>query len=231
MKPLSTIIAELTRSSRRKHLYHVTRIGNLPMLAETNQLSSSLQLAPQLAGIRRSEAVAVRKGDQVVTLNAHLRIPEAMMAEGVTRAEFHAFLDRHVFFWPTWKDAVYMLASYARREPGQRLAVLEMDAASLLLEHAERIKLSRYDSGSAPRYPHRCRYRKSPAMFLPLPLFGEVDRDDQPHRPSHIREVLVADRLEQLSDYLTAVYCEQRDRVPVRWQSLYRPLAALDEDD
>jgi len=231
MKPLSTIIAELTRSSRRKHLYHVTRIDNLPMLAETNQLSSSLQLAPQLAGIPRSEAVVVRKGDQRATLNAHLRIPEQMMASGVTSAEFHAFLDRHVFFWPTWKDCRYMLASYARREPGQQLAVLEMDAASLLLEHAERIKLSRYDSGSAPRYPHRCRYRKSPAMFLPLLLFGEANRDDQPRRASEIREVLVADGLERFSDYLTAVYCEQRDSVPLRWQSLNRSLSALDKDD
>lgn len=227
MNHVTRVIHAMTRSKGRKRLYHMTRAENLPLIEQMNRLLSSQQLAPHLSGMLREQPITTVYEPFTVTLNAHLHIPESMMATGVSRLAFHAFLDRHVFCWPTIRECQYMIASYARREPGQPVCVLELDAAALLQDHAERVKLSRYDSGSAPRYPQRCNYRKSPAMFLKLDELGQRQETWLPSKPSDIREVLIEDSIDQLSKYLFHIYSTNQEAIPACWRPLWRPLSDL----
>jgi hypothetical protein len=164
-------ITAIIKAKRRKSLYHFTRVRNLPVIAHFDALLSSYKINPHFAGERRSEAKEVGYYEYSITINAHLRIPDSMIDTAITQEQFRACLDRHVFFWPTLKDCQKMMDTYTRREPDEGFAILEFDAYSLLLGHYSSVKLSKYDSGSSPRFPTRCFYKKSPDMFLPLIVF------------------------------------------------------------
>lgn len=120
-----------------------------------------------------------------------------------------------------------MLNMYTRREPQEAFAVLAFDAHALLERHYEQAKLSKYDSGSAPRFPNRCAYRKSPDMFLPLRRFGMPGSPVVPATASEIREVLIEGTLHDVSGLLLTIYTETFEAVPARWRSRIRPLAEL----
>lgn len=224
---LADIVANVTRAKGRKTLYHFTRASNLPAIAERDALRSSARLLPAEAGRRREAPTMVRMGAHEVTLNAHLRIPDAMLREGCSQEAFRESLDRHVFFWPTIRDCRVMWEMYGRREQEETFAVLALDAHSLLAAHAAKVKLSKYDSGSAPRFPHRCRYRKSPDLFLTLADFGRVREGPVPLKPSDIREILVEEEVAPLSAFLQAVYVTPATSAPARWLELSRPAEAL----
>lgn len=218
------VITAVTKSKGRKSLYHFTRTGNLPSIASSDNLWSSSQMSPAWIGKRRLQPVKVPAGEYEMTINANLRIAESMIGEGTTLEEFRAYLDRHVFFWPTVRDCRKMMATYARREPGESFAILEFDAVSLLAEHASSVKLSKYDSGSTPRYPGRSSYKKSPDMFLPLGAFPNPATGSTPARASEIREVLIERRVQHVSRHLKAVFAFPVEAVPHVWSGLARPL-------
>ncbi|MFF2480030.1 DUF7002 family protein [Paenibacillus sp. NPDC058071] len=222
-------IAVMTRTAKRGTLYHFTRASNLQAIAFGDELlaSVSLQPQPQTNGERRTSPVRLMHGGHSATLNAHLRIPESVMDDSITQEQFRLFLDSHVFFWPTLRDALVMLDTYRRREPDEAFALLAFDAAPLLTAHAEKVKLCKYDSGSAPRYPKACSYKKSLAIFLPLNQFGKVKESIVPTRTSEIKEVLIERRVSDLTRYLQVVYADTADNVPTRWLSYLQPLSAL----
>lgn len=220
-----SLIDAITKSPLRTSLYHFTRAANLPALAALDALYSSAMLSPAHAdGERRTRAQQVSYAGQSAVLNAHLRIRPEAMAPGTTIEEFRRCLDRHVFLWPTWRDCLAMAAMYSRREPGEPFAVLKLDARQVLAAHFTRIRLSKYDSGSSPRFPHRMLYRKSCAMLLPLAEFMSVTGHAIPAKPSEIKEVLVEGSLAPISRYLEAVYCSQPRLVPELWLPLCEPL-------
>ncbi|WP_442603969.1 DUF7002 family protein [Paenibacillus sp. KN14-4R] len=200
---------------------------NLSAIAHFDALLSSYQIDPHSAGERRAKAKEVIYDTYPFTINAHLKIPDLMIDKAVTQEQFRACLDRHVFFWPTLKDCQKMMETYARREPNEGFAVLEFDAYSLLFAHYSAIKLSKYDSGSSPRFPTLCTYKKSPDMFLPLHLFKSIVNNTVPAKASEVREVLIEDRVNDVSKYLRAVYVNNRRDIPVGWSELARPLADL----
>ncbi|MFC4809468.1 DUF7002 family protein [Paenibacillus sp. GCM10023250] len=207
-------------------MFHFTRADNLPAIAHADALRSSLTITGDDSGIRRPSAVTSHEDGRAVTVNAHLRISPAMMAPGWSVERFRACLDRHVFFWPTRRDCLAMLETYARREPGGRFAVLELDAASLLAANQDAAKLSKYDSGSSPRFPKRCGYLKSPAMLLPLAAFGTPSDAPVPAKPSEVKEVLVEGAVREVSRHLRRLYVKDAADAPDRWAGL---AASLDD--
>ncbi|ETT73318.1 hypothetical protein C173_12100 [Paenibacillus sp. FSL R7-277] len=220
-----SLIDAITKSPLRTSFYHFTRAVNLPAMAAFDTIYSSAVLSPaHAAGERRAVAHRVSYAGQAAILNAHLRITPEAMDPGTTAEEFRRCLDRHVFLWPTWRDCLAMAAMYSRREPGEVFAVLKLDARRVLADHYTRIRLSKYDSGSSPRFPHRMAYRKSCRMLLPLAEFMSASGRDIPVKPSEIKEVLAQDKLAPLSQYLQTVYCSQPQLVPELWQPLCRPL-------
>ncbi|NEW05968.1 hypothetical protein GK047_08100 [Paenibacillus sp. SYP-B3998] len=221
------LITEITKAKGRKSLYHFTRVRNLPSIAHFDALLSSFIMNPQLAGKRRSEAKEVYYDDYCITLNAHLRIADSVIDAAITQEHFRACLDRHVFFWPTLKDCQKMMNTYARREPDEGFAVLAFDAYSLLLEHYSAVKLSKYDSGSSPRFPSRCSYKKSPDIFLPLKSFKSVVNNTVPAKASEIREFLIEERVNNVSKYLQFVYVDNSKVLPESWGGLEKPLTDL----
>ncbi|MBD2868085.1 DUF7002 family protein [Paenibacillus arenilitoris] len=225
------IVAAITKAESRKRLWHFTRASNLPAIAHFDALWPSVKINPTLAAGRRRPGAAQSKHDgYTMTVNAHLRIADGMFDASVKQEQFRAFLDRHVFLWPTLRDCRQMIDSYARREPGERFAVLAFDAPSLLLEHYSAVKLSKYDSGSSPRYPSRCSYRKSLAMFLPLSRFKLDAHNPVPTKASEIKEILVEHKVRGVFGHLLAVYVDRSDELPVRWRRLVRPLADLQKN-
>jgi hypothetical protein len=222
------IVSAVIRPKGRRSLFHFTRAANLPVMAHFDAMMSSFRLNPSDTGKeRRLQPSTVAYGGQAVTINAHLRIADRMMEQGTTQEEFRHVLNRHVFFWPTLKDCRMMMDTYGRREPEGSFAVLELDAGALLSGHYSAVKLSKYDSGSSPRFPASCSYRKSPDMFLPLDSFMARADHTVPVKASEIKEVLVEDMVTELTKYLLAVYADRREDVPERWRLLFKPLANL----
>ncbi|WP_144028997.1 DUF7002 family protein [Paenibacillus rigui] len=220
-----SLIEHMTKSPLRRSLYHFTRARNLPSIACSDALYAAAVLSPGSSnGVFRPHTLQARYGAHTATLNAHLHItPQAMDAD-TTPEQFRQCLDRHVFFWPTWRDCQAMAAMYARREPDEAFAILQLDAVRLLSDHFDRVKLSKYDSGSSPRYPHRTSYRKSCRMFLPIGQFMQAPAEPfVPQKPSEIKEIVVESELTSLRSYLQAVYCHDPLLVPAAWQSLTKP--------
>lgn len=224
------VVTAITKAKSRNCLFHFTRVSNLPAIAHYDALMSSNQINPFLAGERRLKAEKVNYHAYSMTINAHLRISNNMIDASITTEQFRACLDRHVFFWPTLRDCQKMMDTYSRRESDERFAVLVFDAYSLLSEHYSTVKLSKYDSGSSPRFPNRCSYKKSLDMFLSLHQFKIVFNNLVPTKASEIREILVEDQVNKVSKYLQSVYVEDCKDVPERWRSLMRPLADLGTD-
>ncbi|MEK8127259.1 hypothetical protein WMW72_04965 [Paenibacillus filicis] len=224
---LDVLIAAITKSKNRKFLYHFTRAANLPAIAHFDALWSSGVLYPEGAGERRTGARQVRYRDYVMTINAHLRILDSMLDDSTTQEQFRSTLDQHVFLWPTLRDCRKMMETYARREPEEAFAVLEFDAFTLLAEHASHVKLSKYDSGSSPRFPKLCMYKKSPDMFLPLSEFKTVLRQAVPAKASEVREVLIEGQVRQLSRHLRSVYVQSGTDIPERWMGLAKSWSEL----
>ncbi|MDU0200500.1 DUF7002 family protein [Paenibacillus sp. MAH-36] len=222
-----TNISAITKTPNRKRLYHFTRAKNLPAIAHFDTLFSSYQIDPSQDGPRRLAPRHLNYQDQQVTINSHLRIADSMIDASTTQEEFRAFLDRHVFLWPTLKDCQKMMATYARREPEEAFSILEFDASALLMKHGTEITLSKYDSGSSPRFPNHCSYKKSLAMFLPLEQFGLVKNDLVPSTPSQIKEILIDGQMNGVTELLTAVYVSNGGEIPVSWRDLARPWTLL----
>ncbi|QAY66080.1 DUF7002 family protein [Paenibacillus protaetiae] len=221
------LVSDITKTIGRKRLYHFTRVSNLPAIAERDGLLSSYEAYPHHPGIRRTSPFTVMLDGKPATLNAHLPIPDSMMEEGTTLAAFRAYLDRHVFLWPTAEACKKMLDMYSRREKGEKFAILELDAYPLLADHYDAVKLSKYDSGSSPRYPHHCKYRKSTNMFVPIDQFKAFRSGPVPVNVSEIKEILIERQIRGLSSYLQAVYTEQAEDVPSRWRKLAKPLTGF----
>lgn len=220
-----SLIAAITKSPLRTSLYHFTRARNLPAMAALDALFAPAVLSPEhAAGARRTTALQIEYAGQPVVLNSHLRITPEAMDPSTTPEQFRLCLDRHVFLWPTWRDCLAMAAMYSRREPGEVFAILKFDASELLIDQFDRIKLSKYDSGSSPRFPHRMSYRKSCGMLLPLTEFMSATGQAIPTKPSEIKEVLVEGQISPLSRYLQTVYCSEPQLVPDSWQPVCQPL-------
>ncbi|WP_141501507.1 DUF7002 family protein [Paenibacillus luteus] len=224
-----TVAAVITKSNTRKSLYHFTRASNLPMMANYDSLFSSQHLQGQPTVERRQKAMTLNYAEYSLTINAHLKIPDVMIDESTTQQAFRACLDRHVFLWPTLKDCRKMLDTYRRREPNESFAVLAFDAYSLMTACQATVKLSKYDSGSSPRFPHLCSYKKSPVMFLPLAQFKKVSNRLVPEQVSEIHEVLIEDRVSFITRYLRAIYIADELDVPPRWREYAAPLDDLME--
>lgn len=146
-----------------------------------------------------------------------------MIDPSTTQAQFRAILDLHVFFWPTLRDCQKMMDTYVRREPEEGFAVLKFDANELLSKHCASTKLSKYDLGSSPRFLTNCSYKKSEEMFLPLHEFKRLTNRIVPTKASEIKEVLIADKVHDVSNNLLAVYVEDYHSVPERWRKFVRP--------
>lgn len=221
------IVRRITNTPKRKSLYHFTRVDNLYSISTSDELYASDVVHPNPHGKRRTEKEAHRINGKRVILNAHLQISSNMMDTDTNVSQFRAFLDQHVFLWPTLRLCQQMLQMYSRREPCEKFAVLQLDAYPLLSDHYDRARLSKYDAGSMPRYPKRTSYRKTLRMFLPLDEFRERNDSLVPRIPSEIHEILIHGSVSSLHSYLQAVYCTDITDVPNAWAHLYRSLREI----
>ncbi|WP_147306868.1 DUF7002 family protein [Paenibacillus taihuensis] len=219
---------KITNSAKRKSLFHFTRVRNLASMARADALYSCIEANPALAEESRGSSIEMQLHGHVFVANAHLRIVDQVMAAGVTQREFQQYLDQHVFFWPTRRNCLKMLETYTRREPDEGFAVLQLDAQALLSDFFDNVKLSKYDSGSSPRYPARTSYKKSLDMFLPIAQFETMKASYLPAKPSEIFEILVEGKVAGLSRYIEAIYCKQVTDLPEMWRKYARPLQTFD---
>jgi hypothetical protein len=225
--PVLENIFAITKSAGRKSVYHFTRAKNLSAIAHFDSLWSSHRILPDSEGERRLATREVCFGRFEITVNPHLRIPADLMEGDCTVEQFRAFLDRHVFFWPTRQDCLKMLTTYQRREPSEHFAVLELEASPLLLAHWKSVRLSKYDSGSSPRFPKNCMYRKSPDMLVPLADFGHKNNYSIPVKPSEIKEILIENQACSITHFLKAVYSDNLIDIPSDWSGMSKIMDEL----
>lgn len=226
---IDVIVSKITKSEKRRSLYHFTRVRNLASIAHLDALYSCIEADPALAANSRGSRQELELHGHVFIANAHLRIADQVMDAGTTQREFQQYLDRHVFFWPTRRSCQKMLEIYSKREPGEGFAVLQLDAQSLLTDFFDQVKLSKYDSGSSPRYPARTFYKKSLNMFLPIKRFEAVSEHVLPAKPSEIFEVLVEGKVTNLTRYLQGIYSKHEADIPERWRGYARSLQAFEK--
>lgn len=219
-----SVINQITKSTKRKRLYHFTRVSNLASIAHSNTLVASDVVHPNPHGERRLRKERYEFDGNQATLNAHLRLSSEIMDPDTDVSIFRGFLDQHVFLWPTSHLCQQMLQMYSRREPSEKFAVLELDAYSLLADHFNKVLLSKYNAGSMPRFPKKTSYRKSLRMFLPLNEFGRHKDALVPSIPSEIHEILIYRKISTIRSYLQTIYCTDTTDVPCPWTSLFRPL-------
>ena len=136
---LDAIIKTITKSKYRKSLFHFTRMSNLPAIAHLDALFASYRIDPSSSGARRTERKKVAHLGMQMTSNSHLRIADSMIDPTTTQEQFRAYIDQHVFFWPTLRYCREMLAMYTRREPDEGFAILEFDAYRLLSESGDNV--------------------------------------------------------------------------------------------
>lgn len=227
MNQQESIISLVTRSNSRKSLYHFTRMSNLTSMASSDSLFSANKSRPLAVYQKRATPVKLSFQDQIITLNAHLKIVDSAIHPDLTQLEFFAYIDHHVFFCPTVREVHKFLANYSRREPKESFAILQFNAQSLLLDHFNSVKLSKYDSGSSPRFPNRSTYKKSLDMFMPLREFGSRHDHLIPMKSSEIREILIVHEVEHITKHLEAVYVNLRENVPLSWRKLWVPLTEI----
>ena len=84
-------IALITKSPGRKSVFHFTRASNLQAMAHFDTLWSSHRMLPDTMGERRTSKKEVFLEGTSITVNAHLRIPAAVMETNCTVEEFRAF--------------------------------------------------------------------------------------------------------------------------------------------
>jgi hypothetical protein len=85
-----------------------------------------------------------------------------LLPDGTTARDWYRLLNAHAFLWPNWARCRRLLG--ARPYKGRAHDLLEFDTASLLAEHAERIRVTPINTGAtAPSYTPR-----GPEMFTPL---------------------------------------------------------------
>jgi hypothetical protein len=118
-----------------------------------------------------------------------------------------------------------MLTTYQRREPSEHFAILELEASPLLMAHWKSVRLSKYDSGSSPRFPKNCKYRKSPDMFVPLADFGRRTHNSVPVKPSEIKEILIENEAYSISHYIKALYCDDLEDIPSDWLGMAKSMS------
>ncbi|MFC5650206.1 DUF7002 family protein [Paenibacillus solisilvae] len=224
---LDGIIMKITKSENRKSLFHFTRSDNLHAIAHFDALFAAGRIDHASRGNRRTSRKKIDHLGMNIILNSHLRIAESMFDPETTQEQFRAYIDQHVFFWPTLRYCQEMLAMYTRREPDESFAILEFDAFRLLLENADNVYLSKYDSGSSPRFPARCSYKKSLGMFLPLQAFESAAGSLVPTKPSEIKEILIQNEIAHLSRNLTSVYVPNAEEVPERWREIAKSIEAI----
>lgn len=222
------IIKNLTKSQLRKSLYHFTRLKNLPSITHFDALFSCHKVEPSLSYRRRETPKIVDYQGYMFIANAHLRIANTVMHPDTTLEEFRSYIDKHVFLWPNKRNCQFMINAYSRRDPTEAFVVFEFDANPLLHDNYNNIRLSKYDSGSSPRFPSRCSYKKSLRMFLPLNQFGLVKNNLVPTKPSEVHEILVLNELSNISRYITALYCRNISDVPENWGKYTKNINEID---
>ncbi|KPV45694.1 DUF7002 family protein [Alicyclobacillus ferrooxydans] len=120
------IVQRITNTPKRKSLYHFTRVDNLASIAASGALYASDVIQTNPNGERRPRTEIHEIDDHQVILNAHLQISPDIMDADTSVGQFRAFLDEHVFLWPTLRLYQQMLQMYTRREPGEQFAVLQL---------------------------------------------------------------------------------------------------------
>jgi hypothetical protein len=221
------IIKYITNIANRKSLYHFTRAKNLDSILFSNALYSSYAVNPNPIGERRDTSLRKELKGKLMILNSHLPIANSMMDPDTSLNQFRTFLDKHVFFWPTLRNCQKMIGIYGRREPNEEFVVLKFDAYLLLRDYYKSVRLSKYDSGSMPRYPSRCLYRKSLKMFLPLDEFKRTNSKLVPTKPSEIYEILISEKVGNLDRYLQAIYSTVANPSNLYWKKLHRSWAEI----
>jgi hypothetical protein len=223
----SQIVSRITNSPIREFLFHNTDIRNLNSIAHFDAMFSCHRVDPTLSQQRRTTSITTSYQGQVFIANDQLKIHDSMMATGITKQAFRAYLDKHVFFWPTYSDCKRMYTSYVRRQPNNQRVIFKFRAFDLLLSNFSRTKICKYNSGSNPLNIHACSYRKGPHIFLPANDFEVVQRHDVPTSPTEIREVLVEGEVVNISRYIEKIYCPNINMLPVSWRGFYEHISAF----
>ena len=205
------IVARLAR--RMPRLFHMTEAGSADLIRRdglwpTSELLDRCGLPAErrtaIEAARRARPVALPGGavirDNGVLDEAKLR---GVLTDGLTPEDWYRLLNAHVFFWPSARAMAGLLTARAYR--GAEHDVLELDAATLLADHAPSVRLTCINTGATGRTTPR----RGPGTFLPLDRWPPSSGDPLWTTPAGtirpIREVAILGGVEDVAPYLLRI--------------------------
>ena len=125
--------------------------------------------------VRRPEGVTLTAAglDPVVVRDQKPMTDEGLrrcLTDGLTPADWYRVLNAKVFFWLSRARVLRLLDAAPYR--GREHDVLELDAAPLVRDHAERVRLCPINSGYTRRFPQP----RGPATFRRIADYPYADR-------------------------------------------------------
>ena len=180
------------------HIYHLAEEANWPSICRSGLLSTKVLL--DLAGLQGTERERIERCQRLehtslpkgVQVRDQKPLPAGALATclvGMAPSEWYELINSQVFFWL----GVDRLNRQRRACEPRPQVVLVVDAQRLVARYAERISLSRINSGHARRRPAR----RGRCTFVPYRLWIEsgwsseteglgVQRRAQSQRPAEL---------------------------------------------
>lgn len=197
-------------------VYHLAEAANWPSICLSGLLSTKVLL--DLAGLQGTERERIERCQRLehttlpngVQVRDQKPLPERSLATclvGLTPPEWYELINSQVFFW---LDADRLNRQRRACEPRPQV-VLVVDARRLVARYAERVSLSRINSGQACRRPAM----RGRCTFVPYRLWiesgwsSEADGLSIPRRTYSQRpaELTVAGEAKEVMSCVIEVHC------------------------
>ena len=212
-------LAELLADCPR--LFHLSAAGSWRTIRRHGLLSTSALLDLFGASGPERPAVETRRRPGDVALDdpllgrAVIRDQKPMrdealrrcLTDGLEPADWYRLLNRRVFFWLT-RERLLKLA-LARSNADREHDVLEIDAASLVARHRERITLAAINTGSTLRTPRP----RGLATFQPIDRYPYADWRRKRRRGERVVELAVEGGVPDIAEVTLRVLRMRRGEV------------------
>lgn len=208
-------------------LYHVTATENWDLIRQRGILSASALMElfevdgdrrERLTRQRRSESEVLEHaehGRAIVRDNKCLTEPrlKGCLEDGLKPADWHAILDRRVFFWATCERLGSFLKPYSNSDQ----LIIVVPTELLVKNHLDRIEVSTINSG-AIRFNHHIRGLSTFVALSDFDFDAERKRLHKSRRKV-VAEVTVIDAVERLTEIAcTAIRVRPSGSTEVMWQ-------------
>lgn len=199
-------------STRYPVVYHMAEAGTWESIKKHGLRSTSALLDLfRVNGGRRARIEKEHRPDSIEI--SHQRYGKAVIRDqkpmsdadlkrcliGLQPSDWYQVLNRHVFFWPTWKRLLTMLNAKTYRS--LKHTVLTLDTSRLLKDHEAQLRLTAINSGCTKPIARP----RGKQTFLPLDKFPFLERQGKYGVASAVAEFAIEYSVPRIETYVISV--------------------------